>query len=110
MRTRVLGLLLALAACATARVPAVGTDETNVPDRTADDAIHRYVARSRSWSPDQYRIEERGGEAGLVIYLVVHGDDERSLSGQMSAGAARKSFLVYFDPRAREVVRESSFQ
>jgi len=81
------------------------TMRVGVSDRKAAEVIEEYVSKSRSWSRDEYRIEEKGHEGSVVLYWIVHVDDERS-----PTPGGGKSFAVHYDPQRQEVAKEWAFQ
>ena len=66
-----------------------------------------YLVGSKSWSPDEYRLEYRGltGDGKLAIVHAIHADDERN----PRPGGGR-SLELRIDPVTHAIVRELGFQ
>ncbi len=74
-------------------------------DPKAVEVVHDYVSKSRSWNRSDYRVEEKGREGNLIVYWIVHLDDERA-----PVPGGGKSLAVRYDSRKRQVVKELAFQ
>jgi len=94
-------------------VPQVNPTPSKTPPPEDSAVITEYVAKHKSWTPAEYRIEELRRENGYIVYEVLYLEDlKRSYVGgkeifEMGGG---KSFAVDYDPVEHKVIREVGFQ
>ena len=77
-------------------------------NQKATAVIKTYVNTSRGWKISDYRIEERGRDGGLIIYVVVYLEDEKNPNPY--PGGSGKSFMVYYDPQKQAIIKDLAFQ
>ena len=74
-------------------------------DAAAVAAIDNYVKRTRQWPKDSYRIEFKRREKNVLVYWVIHTDDEKSI-----VPGGGKSFEIHIDSADQHVIAEYHFQ
>lgn len=74
-------------------------------DDKAFATVQRYVAKTKHWKPAAYRIEKHGQARGCTVCLVLYLAD---LKSRHPGGG--ESFLAYYDPSKRKVVKPFYFQ
>jgi hypothetical protein len=67
--------------------------------------VHKYVAEHKGWKASDYTISEDHKEEGFTTYLVFYLPDKK-----MGYPGGGQSFLAYYDPVTRKVVKEMRFQ
>lgn len=67
--------------------------------------IGQYVVKQKGWDKSLFRIEEKRRENGNVVYLILYLPEEKAAF--IGGG---ESFLIYYDPIKREIVKEMYFQ
>jgi hypothetical protein len=78
---------------------------TAASESDANSVIAGYVRFHKKWKPSQYRIEHHGREKSLDVYWVIWIAEERR-----PYPGGGKSFEVFYDSKAHQVVRELGFQ
>lgn len=98
----VLGTAVSPVACSEPTQPGKETKVIDHPDLAA---VAAYVAKTRGWKSGDYRVEQRPNEGKLLVFWVLHRDDEKS----MTPGGG-KSFELRLDPATHEPIGEFHFQ
>ena len=80
---------------------------TNSPTAKDDPIaiVHKYVAAHQGWKTSDYTVKEDHKEEGFTVYLVFYLPDKK-----MGYPGGGESFLAYYDPVTRSVVKEMHFQ
>jgi hypothetical protein len=72
--------------------------------------VERYVRETRSWPKDSYFIELNRREGDTLIFWVIHREAAAAAIRSNVVGSDGKSFALYIDARALQVLRELGFQ
>jgi hypothetical protein len=107
-RALVCALLLAIEACS----PAPQETATYTNPRANEfvefhPVIHDHVRQTRRWVQDAYRIEFQDREGDVLVFWVIHANDEKSPPTRTGGG---ESFAVLLDPTVGRVTKELYFQ
>ena len=67
--------------------------------------VKDHIKHTKSWLDEEYRIELYEETADVLIFSVIHMDDEKSI-----APGGGKSVEIYIDPEQMKIVNELHYQ